>query len=122
MVCDLLHDSASVVNIVNCLNERGELRTTRRRNRGRRQCALGLSAFDAFNPHLVFVDLFMPTKDGLETIIEFRDRSATVGIVAVSAGGVFAPSNMVAVASEPCADGTLQEALSMNKVMPIVCY
>src|SRR5258706_4554814 len=118
MVCDLLHDSASVVNIVNCLNERGELRTTRRRNRGRRQCALGLSAFDAFNPHLVFADLFMPTKDGLETIIEFRDRSATVGIVAVSAGGLFAQGKMLGLARELLPPVTLVSPFSLQKVCP----
>jgi DNA-binding response OmpR family regulator len=82
--------------------------------------ALGLSAFDAFKPNLVFVDLFMPAKDGLETIIEMRNRSATVAIVAMSAGGVFAQGNMLSVASELGADVTFEKPLSMKKVMPIV--
>src|SRR5205085_9988206 len=82
--------------------------------------ALGLNAFDACNPDLVFVDLFMPTKDGLETIIELRNRSATVGIIAMSAGGPFAQGNMLAAAGELGAAVTLEKPLAMKAVTATV--
>jgi DNA-binding response OmpR family regulator len=36
---------------------------------------------------LVITDIFMPKKDGLEFIVELRDRNALLPIIAVSGGG-----------------------------------
>ncbi len=43
----------------------------------------GVQAFDD-RVHLVMVDIFMPGTDGLETIKDFRERTPTVPIVAMS--------------------------------------
>ena len=38
-------------------------------------------------PDLVIVDLFMPEKDGIETIVELRAHSPDIPIIAMSGGG-----------------------------------
>jgi len=44
----------------------------------------GLAAVEADPPDLVVTDLFMPEKEGIETIVELRDRYPHIGVVAVS--------------------------------------
>jgi DNA-binding response OmpR family regulator len=54
------------------------------------QAADGAEAFrisrDA-DVHLVILDLFMPVKDGIETLRELRKRAPGVPIIAISGGG-----------------------------------
>jgi DNA-binding response OmpR family regulator len=45
---------------------------------------LGVEAFEAFHFDVVMVDIFMPGRDGLETIKGFQERAPTVPIVAMS--------------------------------------
>ena len=50
----------------------------------------GSEAVRLFRDHgadLVILDLFMPDKDGIETIIELRAHSPGVRIIAMSSGG-----------------------------------
>ena len=44
----------------------------------------GLQAVESDPPDLVVTDLFMPEKEGIETIVELRDRYPHIGVVAVS--------------------------------------
>ena len=47
----------------------------------------GLNAFHESNPDLVITDIFMPGKDGLETIREFYSLNPNIKIIAMSGGG-----------------------------------
>jgi len=47
----------------------------------------GVRAFDQETPDVVIVDVFMPEKDGIETILEISLRKKPVRIVAMSGGG-----------------------------------
>ena len=49
--------------------------------------AVALKAFAATPTDLVLCDLFMPTKDGLETIVELVRRFPDAKIIAMSGGG-----------------------------------
>lgn len=49
----------------------------------------GIEVVERELPDLVVTDLLMPEKEGIETIVELRERFPSIGIVAVSgAGGV----------------------------------
>src|SRR6059036_3273081 len=47
----------------------------------------GTHLYRAGRIHLVVLDLFMPGKDGLETLIEIRRCSPAAKVVAISGGG-----------------------------------
>ena len=49
----------------------------------------GLSIFRAARPDVAIVDLFMPEKEGIETIGAMRAASPEMTIVAISGGGRF---------------------------------
>jgi DNA-binding response OmpR family regulator len=46
--------------------------------------AAGLEAFASSSFNLLIVDIFMPGMNGLKTIVEFRNRSPAVPILAIS--------------------------------------
>lgn len=49
--------------------------------------SVGLKTFDQEAPDIVVVDVFMPEKDGIETLLEIRMRNEQVPIIAMSGGG-----------------------------------
>ena len=49
--------------------------------------AKGLAVLDATPVDLVIVDIFMPEKEGIETILDLRARWPTLPIIAMSGGG-----------------------------------
>ncbi len=54
------------------------------------EAANGVEALHVFDQHevdLVVTDIFMPEKEGLETIAELRQKKPDVKIIAISGGG-----------------------------------
>ncbi len=45
----------------------------------------GIKMIKKFKPDLVFIDIFMPAQDGLETIHQIRKEAITVDIIAITA-------------------------------------
>jgi DNA-binding NtrC family response regulator len=58
----------------------------------------GLRLYDLKRADVVITDLYMPTKGGLETIIELRRRSPEVPIIALSGTG--AAEKMLSIAQK----------------------
>jgi DNA-binding response OmpR family regulator len=55
----------------------------------------GMELFREQHPDLVITDIIMPTREGMETIIELRRHSPTIKIIAMS--GSFAPGDSLDV-------------------------
>lgn len=76
---------------------------------------------------LVITDIFMPEKDGLETIQELKHEFPTVSIIAVSGGGKHSrrignsEAGLFLQAAEGLgADRTLQKAVGVQELLGVV--
>jgi DNA-binding response OmpR family regulator len=67
---------------------------------------------------LVIVDLFMPEKEGIETIIELRKEYADLKILAIS-GGIpgYGPDHFLHISQKLGADGTLDKPFNMQQLL-----
>jgi CheY-like chemotaxis protein len=65
---------------------------------------MAATAFD-----VVITDIFMPEKDGLETIMEIRSRFPKVGIIAMSGGGIGTAADVLQLATHLGADVVLRK-------------
>lgn len=59
---------------------------------------MGMKAFRKEPVHLVITDIFMPEKEGLETIMALRRECPDVKIIAVSGGGRIGPQDYLVTA------------------------
>src|SRR4051812_17577201 len=69
---------------------------------------------------LVLLDLFMPEKDGLETIVELRDYNPGVPIIAMSGGGKTGRVDVLKDAKLLGAVETLEKPFSIHSLLAIV--
>ncbi len=51
--------------------------------------ALGLDAFRAAPADVVLLDMFMPDRDGLETLRDLRQSNPNVRVIAMTGGGAY---------------------------------
>ena len=54
----------------------------------------GLSRFAELNPDLAIVDILMPGKEGMATIMEMREAQPDARILAMTGGGTFAANEI----------------------------
>src|SRR5271156_2747059 len=69
----------------------------------------GLSRFGELNPALVIVDILMPGKEGIATILELREADPDARILAMTGGGNFAASDVLRIAELLGADNSLKK-------------
>ncbi len=74
---------------------------------------------------LLLLDILMPRKEGLETLIEMKNRFPDLTITAISAGGARGDTDFLALATKFGADGILRKPFSpkalfvlMGELMP----
>ena len=79
----------------------------------------GLWHFGAIQPDLIITDLFMPEKEGLETITELRKKFPQIGILAMS-GGNIASTAMLSVAAHLGASCTLEKPFDKDTLLAAV--
>jgi DNA-binding response OmpR family regulator len=79
---------------------------------------VGIDIFRHSTVVLVIVDLFMPEKEGIETIIELRKEFADLKILAIS-GGIpgYGPDHFLHIAQKLGADGTLDKPFNMQQLL-----
>lgn len=69
----------------------------------------GLAMWRSHNVDVVVIDLVMPEKDGLETILELRKDDAGCKIIAISGGGRAVKDDLLARARVAGADVALRK-------------
>lgn len=82
---------------------------------------IGLDLFNKSNVDMVIVDLFMPEKEGIETIIELRKGSPNLKILAIS-GGIpgHGPDHFLHIAQKLGADRSLDKPFNMWQLLEAV--
>lgn len=75
----------------------------------------GIQLFRERPPDLIITDLFMPEKDGIETIQELREI-ADVKILAVSGGATIGPDDPLSDAELFGADSTLAKPFTFQEL------
>lgn len=69
----------------------------------------GISRFGELNPDLVIVDILMPGKEGMATILELREANPDAHILAITGGGNFAAHDVLRIAELLGADNSLKK-------------
>ena len=69
----------------------------------------GISRFTELNPDLVIVDILMPGKEGMATILELREAKPDARILAITGGGNFAAGDVLRIAELLGADNSLKK-------------
>ena len=69
---------------------------------------------------VVVTDIFMPDKDGIETINELKSEFPRIGIIAVSGGGSRTGSDFLGVARQLGAAKTLRKPFDLDELLEAV--
>ncbi|MBN2530695.1 MAG: response regulator [Deltaproteobacteria bacterium] len=80
----------------------------------------GIEIFKEEPADLVITDLFMPKKEGIETISELRRDFPGVKIIAISGGGQHIPGGFLVFAKKLGALHTFQKPINNNELMQVV--
>jgi DNA-binding response OmpR family regulator len=77
----------------------------------------GLAVFRAVKPDLVITDIIMPEKEGIWIIRQIRQHSTTTRILAMSGGGSVIKDDVLAIARQLGADGTIAKPFSTSELL-----
>jgi DNA-binding response OmpR family regulator len=80
----------------------------------------GLSRFAELNPDLVIVDILMPGKEGIATILEMREAQPDARILAMTGGGSFAAGEVLRIAELVGADDSLKKPFAPTELIATV--
>jgi DNA-binding response OmpR family regulator len=69
----------------------------------------GISRFGETHPDLVMVDILMPGKEGIATILELREANPDARILAMTGGGNFAAADVLRIAELLGPDNSLKK-------------
>jgi len=69
---------------------------------------------------MIFMDLIMPGKEGIETITDFRREFPDAKIVAMSGGGRMGPENYLDLAKKLGAQRTMSKPFTFGQVQEMV--
>ena len=77
----------------------------------------GLKHLEGETPDLVITDLFMPEKEGFETITSIRQRYPQLKIIAISGGGKTGSVELLTLAQRMGAQMTLMKPFSRSELL-----
>ncbi len=81
----------------------------------------GLKEFERQPADLILLDMFMPDKDGLETIGEPRRMHLRIPIIAMSGGGFKGTVDVLPIAKKMGARRTLVKPITREQLLDAVC-
>jgi DNA-binding response OmpR family regulator len=81
---------------------------------------IGVAKFKAAPFDLVITDIIMPQKEGIETIRELREHSATVPIIAISGGGRTKNYDFLRMAHKLGANDVLRKPFANAELVALV--
>jgi DNA-binding NtrC family response regulator len=81
---------------------------------------VGIDLFREDPTDLVITDLFMPQKEGIETISELRRDYPGVKIIAISGGGQHIPGGFLVFAMKLGAIHTFQKPIDNDELLEVV--
>jgi len=80
----------------------------------------GISRYGELNPDLVIVDILMPGKEGMATILELREANPDARILAMTGGGNFAAGDVLRIAELLGADNSLKKPFEPTTLLATV--
>lgn len=80
----------------------------------------GISQCRQYRPELVFVDILMPEKEGLETIIDLRPEFPNLMIIAMSGASEGTKVNLLELAQQLGAQHRLIKPFQLETVVKLV--
>src|SRR3954470_11158057 len=80
----------------------------------------GLASIPDAPPDLVITDIFMPEKDGIETIVALRKALKDVKIIAISGGGRASNFDFLKLAGQIGADAVLKKPIRMADLIACI--
>ncbi|MCP3942370.1 MAG: response regulator [Desulfobacteraceae bacterium] len=81
---------------------------------------MGIQIFKKNRVDLVIVDLIMPEKDGIETILELKCLDPDIKIIAISGGGIIQPDLYLKLAKKFGAIYSFQKPIKVDKMLILV--
>ena len=69
---------------------------------------------------LLILDILMPRKEGLETLLEMKNRFPALKIIAISAGGRRSDMDFLSIATKFGADGILRKPFSPKALLVLM--
>lgn len=82
--------------------------------------AQGLALMRESPCDLVITDVYMPGKDGFETVMELREQHPDVKVIAISGGNVGVPMDLLPVAAKFGAHLTLHKPITWQDLLAAV--
>ena len=80
----------------------------------------GISRFTELNPDLVIVDILMPGKEGMATILELREANPDARILAMTGGGNFTAGDVLRIAELLGADNSIEKPFAPAALVSMV--
>jgi CheY-like chemotaxis protein len=80
----------------------------------------GAAMQPGFGAEILITDIFMPNKDGIETIQEFKQSSPGTRIVVMSASNRLNSATYLTIAQELGVDVVLQKPFSIQELLDVV--
>lgn len=79
--------------------------------------AVGIQLMDKIGfPEIVITDIIMPEKEGLETIMEIRQKNPEVKLIAISGGGRTTAGDFLEMARKLGAHASFPKPVDMDKL------